>query len=162
MGWWSDVLADAIMRSGRMKIAACYSRSRDKREAFAAKYACTARELRSDPRRPPHRGDHQHHAELGAPRDHVRRGGRGQARVPRQADRQHHRRRARHHRGVPQAKVVLALGYQRRRESQFRWIKADLGKFGKLVNAEPTSAATGSARSTSARGATPPRACRAA
>ena len=42
MGWWSDVLADAIMRSGRMKIAACYSRSRDKREAFARKYACTA------------------------------------------------------------------------------------------------------------------------
>ncbi|HEX6156316.1 MAG TPA: Gfo/Idh/MocA family oxidoreductase, partial [Burkholderiales bacterium] len=42
MGWWSDVLADAIVRSGRMKIAACYSRSRDKREAFARKYACTA------------------------------------------------------------------------------------------------------------------------
>ena len=42
MGWWSDVLADAVMRSGRMKIAACYSRSRDKREAFARKYACTA------------------------------------------------------------------------------------------------------------------------
>ena len=36
------------------------------------------------------------------------------------------------------AKVVLALGYQRRRESQFRWIKQqiDEGGFGKLVNAE--------------------------
>jgi predicted dehydrogenase len=34
--------------------------------------------------------------------------------------------------------VVLALGYQRRRESQFRWIKRaiDAGGFGKLVNAE--------------------------
>jgi predicted dehydrogenase len=32
--------------------------------------------------------------------------------------------------------VVLALGYQRRRESQFRWIKQNLDKFGKLVNAE--------------------------
>ncbi|MGA2565665.1 MAG: Gfo/Idh/MocA family oxidoreductase, partial [Pseudolabrys sp.] len=37
-----------------------------------------------------------------------------------------------------QAGVVLALGYQRRRESHFRWIKQqiDAGAFGKLVNAE--------------------------
>ena len=34
------------------------------------------------------------------------------------------------------AKVVLALGYQRRRESHFRWIKENLERFGKLVNAE--------------------------
>jgi predicted dehydrogenase len=34
------------------------------------------------------------------------------------------------------AKVVLALGYQRRRESHFRWIKERIGEFGKLVNAE--------------------------
>ena len=36
------------------------------------------------------------------------------------------------------AGVVLALGYQRRRESHFRWIKQqiDAGVFGKLVNAE--------------------------
>ena len=27
MGWWSDVLADAIKRSGKLRIAACYSRS---------------------------------------------------------------------------------------------------------------------------------------
>jgi predicted dehydrogenase len=32
--------------------------------------------------------------------------------------------------------VVLALGYQRRRESHFRWIKQRIGEFGKLVNAE--------------------------
>src|SRR4051812_39589592 len=42
MGWWSDVLADAIKRSGKMTIAACYSRSADKREAFAKKYSCRA------------------------------------------------------------------------------------------------------------------------
>src|SRR6266567_2614325 len=42
MGWWSDVLADAIQRSGKLKIIACYSRSNDKREAFAAKYGCLA------------------------------------------------------------------------------------------------------------------------
>ena len=37
-----------------------------------------------------------------------------------------------------QAGVVLALGYQRRRESHFRWIKSeiDAGRFGKLVQAE--------------------------
>src|SRR5258705_12303400 len=36
------------------------------------------------------------------------------------------------------AGVVLALGYQRRRESHFRWIREriDAGVFGKLVNAE--------------------------
>src|SRR5205085_4638676 len=33
-------------------------------------------------------------------------------------------------------KVVLALGYQRRRESQFRWIKQHIGEFGRMVNAE--------------------------
>src|SRR3954471_7870421 len=42
MGWWSDVLADAIQRSGKMTIAACYSRSPEKREKFAAKYYCRA------------------------------------------------------------------------------------------------------------------------
>jgi predicted dehydrogenase len=34
------------------------------------------------------------------------------------------------------AKIVLALGYQRRRESHFRWIRENLQSFGKLVNAE--------------------------
>ena len=37
MGWWSDVLADAIKRSSQLKIVACYSRSEQKRAAFAAK-----------------------------------------------------------------------------------------------------------------------------
>ena len=40
MGWWSDVLTDAMVRSGRFEIAACYTRSEDKRQAFARKYAC--------------------------------------------------------------------------------------------------------------------------
>src|SRR5258708_9436783 len=42
MGWWSDVLADAIQRSKKLKIGACYTRSEDKRKTFAAKYGCTA------------------------------------------------------------------------------------------------------------------------
>ena len=41
-------------------------------------------------------------------------------------------------RACREAGVVLALGYQRRRESHFRWIKReiDAGRFGRLVNAE--------------------------
>ena len=42
MGWWSDVLADAMKRSGKFEIAACYTRSDLKRKAFAAKYGCKA------------------------------------------------------------------------------------------------------------------------
>src|SRR5260370_30302052 len=42
MGWWSDVLADAIQRSKKLKIVACYTRSEEKRRAFAAKYGCRA------------------------------------------------------------------------------------------------------------------------
>src|SRR5271157_5861415 len=42
MGWWSDVLADAASRSKGIEIIACYTRSEDKRRAFAAKYGCRA------------------------------------------------------------------------------------------------------------------------
>ena len=42
MGWWSDVLADAIKRSGKLTIASCFSRSEEKRQKFAAKYGCKA------------------------------------------------------------------------------------------------------------------------
>src|SRR4051812_31190871 len=42
MGWWSDVLADAIKRSGKLTITACYSRSEEKRQKFSAKYNCRA------------------------------------------------------------------------------------------------------------------------
>lgn len=40
IGWWSDVLADAIQRSGKLEIASCYTRSEEKRKNFAAKYRC--------------------------------------------------------------------------------------------------------------------------
>src|SRR5579863_6420490 len=42
MGWWSDVLADAIQRSGKLEIVSCYTRSESKRETFAKKYRCRA------------------------------------------------------------------------------------------------------------------------
>ena len=34
MGWWSDVLADAIKRTNKIEIVSCYTRSEDKRAAF--------------------------------------------------------------------------------------------------------------------------------
>jgi predicted dehydrogenase len=137
MGWWSDVLADAIVRSGRMKIVACYSRSRDKREAFARKYACTAaasyEEILGDRRieaiinTTPNSAHLETTYAAAAAGKHVFldkpiANTIDDARAITAACRQ--------------AKVVLALGYQRRRESQFRWIKQNLDKFGKLVNAE--------------------------
>ena len=42
MGWWSDVLADAVGRSDSIEIVSCFTRSEDKRAAFAEKYGCTA------------------------------------------------------------------------------------------------------------------------
>ena len=42
MGWWSDVLADAITRSGKLEIVSCYTRSERKRQTFATKYRCRA------------------------------------------------------------------------------------------------------------------------
>ena len=54
LGWWSDVLADAVMRAPGVKITACYSRSEDKRKIFAEKYSCKAansyEEILNDPK----------------------------------------------------------------------------------------------------------------
>ena len=139
MGWWSDVLADAIKRSNRIEIAACYTRSADKRAAFAAKYKCrpvaSYEEVLADPaieaiinttpndvhlettRAAAAAGKHVF---LDKPIANTVTDGRAISEVCRKAG------------------VVLALGYQRRRESHFRWVKQqiDAGVFGKLVNAE--------------------------
>jgi predicted dehydrogenase len=42
MGWWSDVLADAAGRTPDIEIVKCFTRSEDKRNAFAEKYNCQA------------------------------------------------------------------------------------------------------------------------
>ena len=137
MGWWSDVLADAIKRSGEMKIGACYSRSQDKREKFAAKYGCKAahsfeeilddRSIEALINTTPN-GVHLETTLAAAragkatflekPIANTVADGRAITEACRAA------------------KVVLALGYQRRRESQFRWIKQHIGEFGRMVNAE--------------------------
>ncbi|HEY6833898.1 MAG TPA: Gfo/Idh/MocA family oxidoreductase [Pseudolabrys sp.] len=42
IGWWSDVLADAVVGSDEIEIVAGYSRSVEKTRAFAQKYSCRA------------------------------------------------------------------------------------------------------------------------
>src|SRR5438034_10609221 len=139
MGWWSDVLADAIKRSGKLKIAACYTRSEDKRKTFAAKYGCTAapdyqvilqdRSIEAIVNTTPNDADLETTALAAAAGKQVFldkpiANSVSEGRAITEACRK--------------AGVVLALGYQRRRESHFRWIRAqsDAGAFGKLVNAE--------------------------
>jgi predicted dehydrogenase len=139
MGWWSDVLADAVKRSGAIEIVACFTRSHDKCHAFAAKYGCRAAtsydEILKDEsieaiinttpnsvhlettRLAAAAGKHVF---LDKPIANSIAEGEAITRV------------------CEDAGVVLALGYQRRRESQFRWMKAeiDAGRFGRLVQAE--------------------------
>src|SRR3954462_7691945 len=103
MGWWSDVLADAIKRSGKLVIAGCYSRSADKRDKFAAKYGCRPypsyearladRTGRGVARGTPQRGGPQAPPQPAAFEAPGRHGGGGQAGFLRKADRQHGRRR---------------------------------------------------------------------
>src|SRR5215471_10721503 len=139
MGWWSDVLADAITRSEKLSIAACYTRSEDKRQAFAEKYGCQAspsyeailadRSIEAIINTTPNNvhlettraaAQAGKHVFLDKPIANSIADGRSIVEACRAAG------------------VVLALGYQRRRESQFRWIRSqiDAGTLGRLVNAE--------------------------
>ncbi|MDB5953825.1 Gfo/Idh/MocA family oxidoreductase [Ramlibacter sp.] len=139
MGWWSDVLADAMLRSDRLRIVACHSRSEGKRAAFAAKYGCRAVDsyeaMLADDRieaivnTTPNNVHLETTRAAAQARKHVFldkpiANTMADARAITQACRA--------------AGVVLALGYQRRRESHFRWIhqEIDSGAFGKVVNAE--------------------------
>src|SRR5437899_5833767 len=142
MGWWSDVLADAIQRSRKLRIVACYTRSEGKRKAFAAKYGCSAapsyeavlkdRAIEAIINTTPNDAHLDttlaaalagKHVFLDKPIANTVADGRAIPEACRKAG------------------VVLALGYQRRRESYFRWIRKriDAGEFGQLVNAEANS-----------------------
>src|SRR5437773_9082153 len=139
MGWWSDVLADAIKRSKKLRIVACYTRSEDKRRAFAAKYGCAAapsyesvlqdRAIEAIVNTTPNDAHLETTRAAAAAGKHVfldkpiaNTVSEGRAITE----------------ACGKAGVVLALGYQRRRESHFRWIREriDAGEFGKLVKAE--------------------------
>ncbi len=139
IGWWSDVLADAVKRSGKLEIVSCYTRSDSKRNAFATKYACkaaaslealledrsveavintTPNNVHLETTRAAARAGK--HVFLDKPIANTIADARALTRACRDAG------------------VVLALGYQRRKESHFRWIrkKIDEGVFGRIVNAE--------------------------
>lgn len=139
MGWWSDVLSDAIKRSKELEIVACYTRSEDKRRAFAEKYNCRpaasyeeilrdtsiAGIVNTTPNNVHLETTRQaavagKHVFLDKPIANTVREGMEIAEVCKKAG------------------VVLALGYQRRREKHFRWVKNEIdeGRFGKLVQAE--------------------------
>ncbi|HSA88698.1 MAG TPA: Gfo/Idh/MocA family oxidoreductase [Burkholderiales bacterium] len=139
MGWWSDVLADAIKRSGKLNIVSCFSRSQEKREAFAKKYGCRAarsyEEILQDKgieaiiNTTPNSVHREtavaaaragKHTFLDKPIANTIEDARALTEACRKA------------------RVVLALGYQRRREPHFRWVKAQIaaGVLGRLVNAE--------------------------
>ncbi|HSQ05897.1 MAG TPA: Gfo/Idh/MocA family oxidoreductase, partial [Burkholderiales bacterium] len=139
MGWWSDVLADAMVRSGKLRIVACYTRSEQKRQAFAAKYGCKAaatyeailedRSIEAVINTTPNNVHLEttsaaaaagKHVFLDKPIANTVADGNAITEACRKAG------------------VVLALGYQRRRENHFRWVRRqiDAGVFGKLVNAE--------------------------
>src|SRR6266852_1808706 len=139
MGWWSDVLADDIRRSGKLEILSCYTRYEEKRQTFAAKYRCrpvaSYEAMLADPEieaiinTTPNNvhlattsaaAAAGKHVFLDKPIANTVSDGRAITEACRKAG------------------VVLALGYQRRRESHFRWIRGqiDAGVFGKLVNAE--------------------------
>jgi predicted dehydrogenase len=139
MGWWSDVLADAMKRSDRFEIVSCYTRSDEKRNAFAKKYGCTAtasydamlkdKSIEAVINTTPNNvhlettraaAQAGKHVFLDKPIANTIADGKAITE------------------SCKKAGIVLALGYQRRKESHFRWVKRqiDAGAFGKLVNAE--------------------------
>src|SRR5258706_2863649 len=139
MGWWSDVLADAIQRSKKLKIVACYTRSEDKRRAFASKYGCAAmpdyqailqdRGIEAIINTTPNDAHLETTRAAAAAGKHVvldkpiaNTVSEGQAITE----------------ACRKAGVGLALGYQRRRERQFLWIREriDAAELGKLGNAD--------------------------
>ena len=140
IGWWSDVLAGAVARTGgRVQVVSCYTRSEDKRRAFAEKFNCRAaadlEQVLTDPEVAGVINTTPNHAHLETTRAAAQAGKHvfldkpmantiGEARAIAQA--------------CKDAGVVLAVGYQRRREGHFRWIKdrIDAGEFGTLVQAE--------------------------
>jgi predicted dehydrogenase len=139
MGWWSDVLADAIKRSNKIQIVACHTRTEDKRLAFAKKYGCkpiasyddvladsSIEAIINTTPNDVHLATTSaaaaagKHVFLDKPIANNVSDGRAITEVCRKAG------------------VILGMGYQRRRESHFRWVKKQIeaGTFGKLVNAE--------------------------
>ncbi len=140
IGWWSDVLAEAAGRTGgRVQVMSCFTRSEDKRRAFAEKFDCRAAaslaEILTNAEVAGVINTTPNHVHLETTRAAAQAGKHvfldkpvantiGEARAITKV--------------CKDAGVVLAVGYQRRREGHFRWIKERIGAgdFGTLVQAE--------------------------
>lgn len=139
MGWWSDVLANAVQNTPKIEIVKCYTRSPEKREAFAKKYGCKAasgyEEILQDPSidgvliTTPNSAHLEtakfaaqagKHIFLDKPIANTISDGRAITQA------------------CQKAGVILSIGYQRRRESHFRWMYRAIkeGRFGGMVQAE--------------------------
>jgi predicted dehydrogenase len=139
MGWWSDVLADGMKRSDKFEIISCFTRSEDKRRAFAEKYGCVPassyESILKDPAIEAIINTTPNNVHLETTRMAAQAGKHVFLDKP-IANTVHEAQEIA--RVCENAGVVLSLGYQRRRESHFRWIKSeiDAGRFGKIVQAE--------------------------
>ena len=139
MGWWSDVLADGVSRADGIEIVSCFTRSEEKRQAFAQKYNCAAassyEEILADSTIQGIINTTPNNVHLETTRQAAGAGkhifldkpiansvGEGMeiTKICRDAG------------------VKLSIGFQRRREAQFRWVheKVKSGDFGILVQAE--------------------------
>ena len=140
LGWWSDVLADAALRTdGQVQIATCFTRSEEKRKIFAEKYSCAAassiEEVLGDDSIDGVINTTPNHVHLETTAEAAKAGKHvfldkpiantiADAKAITQVCKDNN--------------VVLGVGYQRRRQGHFRWIQEQIaaGNFGKLVNAE--------------------------
>lgn len=139
LGWWSDVLADAVKRSNNVEIAGCFTRSADKREAFCKTYGGTnfssLEDLLADDSIDAIINTTPNHVHLESTAAAARAGKHVFLDKPIANT-------------IAEAQaitkvckdegVVLSVGYQRRREGHFRWVqeKIKAGDFGIMVQAE--------------------------
>lgn len=139
LGWWSDVLADGVVAANGIEVVSCYTRSEEKRKAFAEKYNCahagSYEEILADDSIDAIINTTPNNIHLETTRQAAEAGkhvfldkpiansvGEGMkiAKICRDAN------------------VKLSIGFQRRRESHFRWVQDEIrkGNFGQLVQAE--------------------------
>lgn len=139
LGWWSDVLAEGVAKANGIEVVSCFTRSEEKRMAFADKFSCahanSYEELLADDSIDAIINTTPNNIHLETTRQAAEAGkhifldkpiansvGEGMkiAKICRDAN------------------VKLSIGFQRRRESQFRWVHEEInaGHFGKIVQAE--------------------------
>jgi len=139
LGWWSDVLADGVVKAKGIEVVSCYTRSKDKRINFAKKYNCAYADsyeqllandqidaiINTTPNNihletTQRAAESGKHVFLDKPIANSVGEGMQIAKICREA------------------KVKLSIGFQRRRENQFRWVHDEIkaGRFGKIVQGE--------------------------